>query len=116
MLRAALLAATLATAACVAETDDRPLTLEYIQRAILIPNCATAGCHSALTQVSSLNLEDEAQALGVLIGGNLETILRGNFLLEPPDKYLTRMPPDQPLPEADIELIARFYAANAGNP
>jgi hypothetical protein len=40
--------ALLAALGACATTDDRPQTLAYITETILVPNCATAECHSAL--------------------------------------------------------------------
>ena len=107
MLRATLLAVVLATAAgCGAEPDDRPVSFTYIWQAILIPNCATSNCHSELTQVNGWNFEDRDLAYDALRGSAPEILIRGEEMMKP------RMPPDQPLPQADIDLIVAWV--NAG--
>jgi hypothetical protein len=104
-------------AACGADTDDRPASFAYIHAAILIPNCATSGCHSTLTMTKSVDLEDPNSAYHVLTNAgaghfdyqDLIMLLRGEV------KGYDRMPPDQPLPEADILLIQRWIDAGRPN-
>jgi hypothetical protein len=118
MVRAAWL--TLLLAACGSDTDDRPVSWAYISTAIIQPNCATASCHSAHTATGGLRLEGAAESHFILVGesGNyvfpgdpdrskLMSLLRG--------KDIWRMPPDQPLPEADIVLIERWILDGAQN-
>jgi hypothetical protein len=110
MLRAALCAAVLlAAAGCGAEPDDRPVSFTYIWQAILVPNCTTSNCHSALTTVSGFGLEDRDEAYDVLSDSLLDSVIRGVA----PDK--PRMPPDQPLPQADIDLIINWVLAGKPN-
>ena len=50
-------------AGCASDTDDRPVSFDYIHAAILKPNCATSGCHSTLTQTKGVDLQDRDSAL-----------------------------------------------------
>ena len=116
MRRAALF---LVLCACSA-TDERPAQLAYIQEAIFIPSCATSNCHSTLTQAAGLDLEG-------LTAGELRAELVFRTLVYPSDPAASplvgwlrggpevpaRMPPDAPLPEADIQLVERWIAAGA---
>jgi hypothetical protein len=108
----------LACAACGSDVDDRPATFSYIQAAILVPNCATSGCHSAQAQVGGINFEERDQSHGYLL---LERfVLPGQLHNSPLLKLLRgreiwKMPPDQTLPEADIQLIERWILAGALN-
>jgi hypothetical protein len=111
-------------AGCPSDTDDRPLNFDYIHAAILKPNCATSGCHSTLTKTAGVDLQDRDSARRVVQesiasqGGeqrykDIVSLLRGQV----PQRY--RMPPDQPLPEADILLFERWYffpKSDAGQP
>jgi hypothetical protein len=114
------LAALLLLAACAGEADDRPATLAYIQEAILVPHCATASCHRGDLAAAGLSFEDRDPAElreelidrtqispGSRAGSPLLNWLRGT------EGVPTRMPPDQPLSAADIELIARWIEADA---
>lgn len=114
------LALVLLVASCGGEVDDRPATLSYIQTAILEPSCATASCHRGDLAPGGLSFEDRdpAELLDELTertlvypgsrgGSPLLDWLRGT------DGVPVRMPPDQPLSEADIELIARWIDAEA---
>jgi len=92
--------------------DDRPLTWDYIYGAIVVPNCTTSGCHSALTQTQNLNFSDKAFAKAIFsdpTSTNLNERLMGTA-----GTQVYRMPPDQPLPNKDIDLIIRWQ--NAGAP
>ena len=110
MLRATLLAVVLATAAgCGAEPDDRPVSFTYIHQAIIVPNCTTSNCHSELTQIVGWNLEDRDEAYDALSDSLLDVVIRGLDPMKP------RMPPDQPLPQADIDLIIAWVLAGRPN-
>lgn len=106
----------LIAAACADGPDERPATWPYIHATIVRPACATAGCHSELTSNAELELEDREEALfnlvdiGVIIAGEpdeseLMRLLRGDDDV--------RMPPDEPLPPADIELVERWILDGA---
>jgi len=110
----------LALAAACGSSDicsERPVTFSYIYNAIIVPNCATSGCHSQLSQ---------AGAAGSLEGipQNFNNFNIAYSSLGHESDFLTlvkgasnadyRMPPDQPLPKADIDLIQCWN--DAGNP
>ena len=100
--------------------DDRPARWSYIYPAVIQPSCATAGCHSKLTRTAGLELESAAESYSVLVGpdgtGNL--VVPGQpdqsklmFLLRGVETR--RMPPDGPLPDADIRLVERWILDGA---
>jgi hypothetical protein len=98
--------------ACGAEPDLEHPSWRYIHAAIVIPNCATSGCHSTLSQISRIDLQDRDNALKIF---RVETeranpllLIRGGY------EQNHRMPPDQPLPNGDIDLIQRW--ADDGKP
>lgn len=96
--------------------DDRPATLGYIQPAILGPACATAGCHSKLTATYGLQLETIEASEAYLLDGHLVVPYEPDqsrlmYLLHGDEA--PQMPPDAPLPPADIALIERWILAGA---
>lgn len=109
--------------------DSRPASWSYVHAAIIRPNCTTASCHSGLTAKAGVNLEDREGAYLVLTGHACDGSNSGqgaprNFVNpgNPDDSQLTyllrgeevqRMPPDVPLPEADINLIEEWIAEGA---
>ncbi len=107
----------------------RPARWSYIHAAIIQPACTTAGCHSALTAIAGVNLSERQGAYTILTGR-----LCGEppSSLEPPRNYVTPfspetsklyhqligentdvMPPDSPLPDAEIEIVARWIEEGA---
>ncbi|HKA90357.1 MAG TPA: hypothetical protein VKE22_21995 [Haliangiales bacterium] len=109
MRRLALCALCALAGACGSEPDLTHPSWRYIHAAIVVPNCATSGCHSTLSQTHGFDLQNRDTAYQVFTIGypDVTSLLRGKS----PNDY--RMPPDQPLPEADIELIERWYADGA---
>jgi hypothetical protein len=116
-----LLVACLA-AACGGE-DDRPAVWSFIAPAIIQPNCATARCHSKWTSTAGLRFDAIDDSYTYLVGGGTAAGSQ-NFVVpfQPQDSKLMyllrgeetrRMPPDQPLPDADIELIEAWILAGA---
>ncbi len=95
----------LALAAC-GSADDRPVTFSYIHAAIILPNCATSGCHSTLTQTAGVDLESPVSARTVFLNVDNAHVDIVPLLKGQTPEY--RMPPDQPLPDADINLIDRW--------
>lgn len=110
------------TGACGGDTDERPARWSYISRAIIEPSCATVACHSRFTSRGGLRLEGSDESWVILVGYDE----RGNYVIpgDPARSKLMhllrgdeiwRMPPDQPLPEADIALIERWILEGATN-
>lgn len=101
--------------ASCAPPEDRPATWAYIHGAIVAPGCATTTCHGALGERAGLVLQDADDARAILIerrdvvagdpSSPLLSILRA--------EERARMPPDAPLPTADIELIEAWIVAGA---
>jgi len=103
--RALCLIALVGASACGSDVDDRPVSWNYIYAAIVVPNCTRAACHSALTRTAGNNFSVKAIARESLKTADTLNMLKGVRV-----DYL-RMPPDQPLPNADIDLIERWQDA-----
>lgn len=116
----AMALAVLGIVACADDDHDRPLTVEYLTEAILVPSCAPAQCHSSFKQAEDLSFTtvDEAR-LGIIsmVEGSLTSKTHGD-----PDnaqfyrvlvRTIDRMPFDQPLSNADIDLIRDFIEVGA---
>jgi len=106
----------LAVVGCGSSNDTRPKTWAFISPVIIQPSCATANCHSQLAQRSGVALDTAYDGWDQLVnrhfvkasdpeGSALIGLLRG--------QGSRRMPPDFPLPDADIELIAAWIADGA---
>jgi hypothetical protein len=100
---------------CAGSPDERPSNWSYIQAAVIAPNCATSSCHSARTAVAGVALDDPNTAYTTLIdrhyvipGDDTSTLL---LLLEGDERR--RMPPDAPLPQADIDLVRTWIVEGA---
>src|SRR5262245_26962022 len=124
-------AAAAALIGCGSATDDRPPKWSFISAAITEPSCATVNCHSAVAQRASVDLHDRATGYASLVSRNFvvacdQTMMPCTPTTTPceqtdasPVIYLMcgkgslRMPPDNPLPEADIALIDRWIKAGA---
>ncbi|MBA3460025.1 MAG: hypothetical protein H0T46_08695 [Deltaproteobacteria bacterium] len=112
-----------------ADSSERPARWGYVHATIIQPSCTTAGCHSALTAIAGINLADREGAYTILTGR-----LCGEppSSIEPPRNYVTPfssetsklyhqlvgentdvMPPDSPLPDAEIEIVARWIDEGA---
>ena len=113
--------ATASLAACATDTDTRPETADYIIEAILAPACGRAACHSSETKVHNLAFDTIVAGKAALIGGSGK---RGQKLVvagSPTKSEIVTilsdtgkpMPPDSPLPDADIELITRWITDGA---
>lgn len=114
--------------ACSGE-DDRPAVWTFIAPAIIQPNCATSRCHSKFTATYGLRFDDTDASYTYLVGADQPEPAPGdppphNLVdpFHPDDSRLMfllwgveapRMPPDQPLPDADIDLIYRWILAGA---
>jgi hypothetical protein len=116
---AAILLVSAATLAggCGSAVDDRPPQWSFISATIIEPSCATVNCHSAITHQGGVDLS--AREIGYL------TLVNGDYTKndgDPSSSTLvtllnavgsTRMPPDNPLSEADIQLIASWIGHGA---
>ena len=109
-------AALLALAgACTGDPAERPATWPYVHAAIVAPSCATASCHVERVQTAGVALDDADDAYDVLIErrfvvpGDPSSTLMSLLLGE----ERNRMPPDAPLPAADIDLIRAWIEAGA---
>ena len=105
-------------AGCGSETDNRPARWSYISAAITEPYCATVGCHSQVAQRAGVDLS--APDIGY------HSLVDRHFVIpNQPDQSAvialmhaqgsTRMPPDLPLPEVDIQLIERWISDGAND-
>lgn len=119
--------------ACGSADDNRPADWAYIAPAIIIPNCATSSCHSEAAAASGLDMSTPDKAYRSLTRrevclycGNPDTeddsprplITPGNPAQSRTVNMMRargaeRMPPDRPLPEADIALIEEWIALGA---
>lgn len=127
MLRATILL-VLAGSALTSCEADRPATWSYIHEAIIEPNCTSSACHSKISSAFGIELHDREGAYvfltGAVCGQELEAQAPRNFV-SPGDPtgskllYLLRgeevrnMPPDVPLPDADIDLIEQWILEGA---
>ena len=115
-------------AGCGNATDDRPATWSYVSTAILQPNCATANCHSALAQRASVDLSTRAAGYHSLVDRHFvitpaavpsltddQRVERSQVINLMHAQGNLRMPPDMPLPETDIQLVASWIRAGAMN-
>ena len=116
--RLVLVAAAAALIGCGGADDTRPPRWSVISGTIIEPSCATVNCHSKIANRAGVDLHDRAT-------GYADLVMRGFVVPGNPDQsallYLLRgqgslrMPPDAPLPEADIALIDEWIRANAPN-
>jgi hypothetical protein len=131
---AAAAAALAGLGACL-DPDELPARWSYVHAAVLAPACTTAGCHSTLTAAAGVTLADREGAYTVLTGricgepprpgdpprnfvtpysaaySQLVYQLRGADAAGRP--YRDVMPPDAPLPAAEIALVARWIDEGA---
>lgn len=105
----------LAVAACGADPSSRPRSWSYLHAAIVEPSCATSSCHSSVAQTTGVRLDDAELALTQLI--DERHVVPGDpnspLLLQLEGRERVRMPPDAPLPRADVELIRDWIVAGA---
>jgi hypothetical protein len=109
-------ALALAVAGCNGATDDRPARWSFISATIMEPSCATVNCHSAITHQGGVDLS--ARAIGYQSLVPTFFVFPGDPENSPVVHLMNavgsiRMPPDNPLPEADIELIEKWIADGA---
>jgi len=101
---------------CATDDDPRPATIAYLLPAVLRPSCATGSCHSRATRAGDLLLDGEpATVRAHLVAKKLiyPTRPASPLLVRLRGTFGDRMPPDAPLPDADIELIERWILDGA---
>jgi len=106
------LCAMACVAGCGSATDNRPAKWSVISATIIEPSCATANCHSEITQRAGVNLSERNVGYQTLIDRRF--LIPGDTTESSSLFYLMkglgslRMPPDAPLPGADIDLISTW--------
>jgi hypothetical protein len=138
-VRVAIVALLTLVLGCETATD-RPATWTYLHAAVIAPNCATIGCHSQISSTSGRDLSTVASGYVMLtshtcgapphpqdppasvwvapVNGDPEQaglvqLMRGVYMdLRYSDRPLL-MPPDQPLPDAEIDLVVSWIARGA---
>lgn len=105
---AAAAALALAVAGCNGATDDRPKSWSFISATIMEPSCATVNCHSAITHQGGVDLS--ARQVGYQSLVPTYYVFPHDAANSPLVNLMNavgsiRMPPDNPLPQADITLI-----------
>jgi hypothetical protein len=113
---AAAAALVFAAAGCNGATDDRPARWSFISTTIMEPSCATVNCHSAITHQGGVDLS--ARQIGYQSLVPTFFVFPGDPQNSPVVHLMNaqgsiRMPPDNPLPEADIVLIEKWIADGA---
>ena len=113
-----LLVGALSLAPACGGADDRPARWSFISSAIVEPGCATVNCHSSVSARAGIDLHDRAIGYDTLI--NLLYVIPGDtqdssLLSLLNAQGARRMPPDAPLPPADIDLVSAWIAAGAPN-
>jgi hypothetical protein len=115
----AVAAAAAAVLGCGGETDDRPPKWSFISATIMQPSCATVNCHSAVAQRAGVDLHDRATGYRDLVDRRF--VIPGDQTGSSSLLYLLHgrgsltMPPDAPIPDADIALIDNWIKAGAPN-
>jgi hypothetical protein len=121
-------ALSIVVSGCNGSSDDRPKSWAFISATIMEPSCATVNCHSAITHQGGVDLSAREIGYETLVGkpgdGGFQTfyVYPGYPQFSPVVNLMnaegsTRMPPDNPLPQADIQLIENWIAppTNAAN-
>jgi hypothetical protein len=116
---------------CGGTQEDRQPQWSFISPAIIEPSCATVNCHSAFTHQGGVDLSNSAIGYQTLVGSPLVTTDAGtstggmSYYVYPGfpqySSLITlmnatgsiRMPPDNPLPQADIQLISDWIQQGA---
>jgi hypothetical protein len=122
-------ALALAALAACSTAEDRPSDWGYVYPAIIRPSCATAMCHSKLGSQAGLDLSTSAAAYVAFTGRvchapELPGEPEGNLVVpgHPATSQLVHilrgeggrvMPPDVPLPDAEIEVIVNWILDGA---
>ena len=116
--RLVLVAAAAALIGCGSADDNRPAKWSFISATIIEPSCATVNCHSKIADRAGVDLHDRATGYANLTTRNFVVPMNPDssallYLLH--GQGALRMPPDAPLPEADIALIREWITLGAMN-
>jgi hypothetical protein len=111
----------IAAAGCGSSVDDRPPTWSFISATITEPSCATVNCHSSITAQGDVDLSAREIGYQTLVknsGGMTYYVYPGYPQYSALVTLLnaegsTRMPPDNPLSQADIQLIETWISMGA---
>jgi Planctomycete cytochrome C len=112
MFQRALCALLVIATSCASE--ERPETADYIIEAILVPKCGRAGCHSSETEQHGYAFDTIDNAIAAMTSTDRGRMLVSAGSAGDSDLYQVIsgdreiMPPDSPLPTADIDLIAQW--------
>ena len=114
-------ALSIVVSGCNGTTDDRPATWSFISATITEPSCATVNCHSAITHQGGVDLSARQigyETLVTNINGPTYYVYPGYPQYSPIVNLMNaegsiRMPPDNPLPQADIQLIESWIRDGA---
>ncbi len=105
----------LAALASCTDPSEREADWEFIHAAIIEPSCATSSCHSSLSMTAGINFEDVDASYDFLLDQFFVVPFDQNsnllFLLNGVERPL--MPPDGPLPKADVDLVKAWIAEGA---
>lgn len=120
----AVLALACATLGACVDIDERPASWSYIHATIIEPNCTTSNCHTDITKVAGISFDDPDESYralaGVTCGGGTayDLVVAGQpetsklmYLLRGDEVPI--MPPDVPLPDAEVELVERWILGGA---
>jgi hypothetical protein len=120
--------AALTCAACSSQTDDRPMTIQYIVGAILAPTCGEADCHSAFAANRTDVFDNVEGARESLVNNGLIKFTSAEYdPANPQDAELIvwltttdpyglgygRMPLDGPMPNENITFLEEWIVAGA---
>jgi hypothetical protein len=111
-----VLVVALAAAAGCGGADDRPASWSLISASIMEPSCATANCHSKITERAGVRLYDKIVGRQDLLSRHFVVPMdkdRSSVLHLMHAEGARRMPPDSPLPEIDILLVEKWITAGA---
>lgn len=102
----AMLVALALGSGCANDTDTRPETAAYISAAIIVPYCGRAACHASASQSRGYQLDtlEGLRAGGLVVRGDSA----GSLLVQVLEGGRKLMPPDTPLPDADVALIKKW--------
>jgi hypothetical protein len=121
---AAVAAAAVLAAGCGGSSyDKQDESWAFISANITEPSCATVNCHSAITAQGHVDLSGREIGYQTLVknsGGYAYYVYpyypQYSQLINLLDAVgSTRMPPDNPLPPADIQLIENWISAGAND-